>query len=65
MSDLAGVTGEVKYEYRCDAPDYQHYIGSPKELTLCRAYVNGEPCEGNLKRIGEGSRKANASVSDA
>ena len=45
------------YEYECSKGHWQSAL---KELKKCQVYVHGHPCDGKLKRVGQGSRKANA-----
>lgn len=42
-------------EYTCSKG---HWMAVREERTDCLAYVHGKQCQGELKRIGKGSRKA-------
>jgi len=47
----------MTYTYRCSNG---HEAASPRPLESCPACVKGKPCDGELRRVGPGSRKAAA-----
>jgi predicted nucleic acid-binding Zn ribbon protein len=54
-----------------DIPTYQydcpngHEVGADHPIDKCPAYVRGEPCNGELKRFGPGSRSKPRAMVDA
>lgn len=49
-------------EYQCSNGHWQ--MSTRKHLDGCQAYVLGQPCTGTLRRVGAGSRAANAATNN-
>jgi hypothetical protein len=49
----ADVAWTPPYEYQCTAG---HQLGADHPLPSCPAYDQGQPCPGQLTRVGRGSR---------